>query len=60
VDVGADGHGAAFVGGVDEPVERFAGFGAGGQGADVIDDDELGPADPVDDLELARFDGQVG
>jgi hypothetical protein len=49
VDVGADRHGTAFVGGVDESVEGFACFLAGGQGADVIDHDELGPADPVDD-----------
>ena len=45
-----DRDGAAFVGGVDDAVERLAGGLPGGQHADVIDHDELGSGDPGDGL----------
>ena len=48
VQVGCNGDGSAFVGGVDDAVERFAGGLSGGEHADVIDDDELGTGDPGD------------
>ena len=41
VEVGGDGDGAAFVGGVDEAVEGFGGVLAGGELADVVNDDEV-------------------
>ena len=50
VEVGGDGDGAAFVGGVDDAVEGFGGVLAGGELADVVDHDELGAADAGDDL----------
>jgi hypothetical protein len=49
-DVRGDGDGPAFVGGVDDPVERFGGVLAGGQAADVVDDDEVAAADAGDDF----------
>ena len=48
VEVGGDGDGASFVGGVDEAVERFGGVLAGGQLADVVNDDEVASADAGD------------
>jgi hypothetical protein len=64
VQVGGDGHGAAFVGGVDDPVEGFGRVLAGGELADVVDDDELGAADAGDDfvdggVDLGPSDGDV-
>ena len=40
----------AFVGRIDEPVERFGGGLSGGQHADVVDDDRVGAGDLGDDL----------
>ena len=45
VQVGRDGDRAAFVGGVDDPVEGFGGGLAGGQHADVVDHDQVGAGD---------------
>jgi hypothetical protein len=48
VDVAGPGQAAPFVGGVGDPAERFGGVGAGGEHADVIDDDQVPAADPGD------------
>ena len=46
VQVRGDGDGAAFVGGVDDAVERFAGSLPSREHANVINHDELGSGDP--------------
>jgi hypothetical protein len=56
VQVRGDGDGAAFVGGVDDPVEGFGGVLAGGKLADVIDHDQLAAADASDDAVDRRVD----
>jgi site-specific DNA recombinase len=45
VQVAGDRDRAAFVGGVDDAVERFGGGLAGGEHADVVDDDQVGSGD---------------
>ncbi|MDX3568412.1 hypothetical protein PV648_03585 [Streptomyces sp. ID05-47C] len=48
VDVAGHSDGPAFVGGVDDAVERLGGVFPHGQQADVVDDDEVRAADPGD------------
>ena len=51
------------VGGIDHPVEGLGGLDPGRQHADVVDDDEVGPADTGDDppdgaVDLGTSDGR--
>jgi hypothetical protein len=39
-----------LIGGVDEPIERLGLFRTGGQEPDVVDHDQFGADDPLDDL----------
>src|SRR5215475_12086093 len=48
MDVAGDRDRASFVCGVDDAVERLGGVLAGGQHADVVNDDQVGAADPGD------------
>ena len=48
VQVRRDRDAAAFVGGVDEPVEAFGGVGSDREQPDVVDDHQVGPQDPGD------------
>jgi hypothetical protein len=50
VDVARDRDRPAFVGGVDDPEQRFGGFGRHGEQPDVVDHDEVGFEDPFDGL----------
>ena len=51
---------ALLIGGVDQAIERLGLVGAGGQQADVVDDDQLGADDPLDDLAGRGVDPRAG
>ena len=50
VQIRGDDQRALLIGGIDQAIERFGFLGAGGQQADVVDHDQLGADDPLDDL----------
>jgi len=50
VEVAGDGGAALFVGGVDSAIEGFGAVLSDGQGADAIDNDEVGTINSGDDF----------